>query len=192
MKEVKTTLKRLKRLPNLFRTQDAEKIAPHKAMFLSRAVKNGLIHRINQGNYVNSFLNGFPRVEDVACFLKPPSYITCEWALNFHGISLQVPVVCTVVTLSTSVGEKRNVQYQGITIEFSKISKNLYFGFTNHGNFYLATPEKAILDTLYYRKGIPAYDELDLDSMDFDTLSTMAKKFPTTVSRAVHKFILQT
>ena len=187
MKEVKTTLKRLKLLPNLFRTQDAEKIAPHTAMFLSRAVKNGLIHRINQGNYVNSFLNGFPRVEDVACFLKPPSYITCEWALNFHGISLQVPVVCTVVTLSTSVGEKRNIQYQGITIEFSKISKNLYFGFTNHGNFYLATPEKAILDTLYYRKKIPVYDELDLDSIDYDVLFRMAEKFPTSVSRAAHK-----
>ena len=116
MKEEKATLKRLKLLPNLFRRQDAEKVAPLTAMFLSRAVKDGLIHRINRGNYINSFLYGFPRVEDVACFLKPPAYITCEWALNFHGISLQAPVVCTVVTLSTSVGKKRNIQYQGITI----------------------------------------------------------------------------
>jgi len=189
MKEEKATLKRLKRLPHLFRTQDAEKIAPHTAMFLSRAVKDGVIHRINQGNYINSFLYGFPRVEELACFLKPPAYVTCEWALNFHGISLQTPVVCTVVTLSTSVGEKRNIQYQGVTIEFSKISKNLYFGFTNHGNFYLATPEKAILDTLYYRKGIPAFDELDLDSVDYDALFRMAAKFPATVSRAVHTSI---
>lgn len=189
MKEEKATLKRLKRLPNLFRTQDAEKVAPHTAMFLSRAVKDGLIHRINRGNYINSFLNGFPRVEEVACFLKPPAYVTCEWALNFHGISLQAPVVCTVVTLSTSVGEKRNIQYQGVTIEFSKISKNLYFGFTNHGNFYLATPGKAILDTLYYRKGIPAFDELDLEGVDYDALVRMAEKFPTTVSRAAHEFI---
>ena len=158
-------------------------------MFLSRAVKDGLIHRINRGNYINSFLYGFPGVEDVACFLKPPAYITCEWALNFHGISLQTPVVCTAVTLGTSVGEKRNIQYRGIAIEFSKISKNLYFGFTVHGNFYLATPEKAILDTLYYRKGIPAFDELDLDGVDYDALFGMAEKFPTTVSRAVQKFI---
>ena len=188
MKEEKATLKRLKRLPHLFRTPDAEKIAPHTAMFLSRAVKVGLIHRINRGNYINSFLNGFPRVEEVACFLKPPAYITCEWALNYHGISLQAPVVCTVVTLSTSVGEKRNIQYQGVTIEFSKISKNLYFGFTSHGNFYLATPEKAILDTLYYRKGIPSFDELDFDGVDYDALIRMAEKFPASVSRAFHKF----
>jgi hypothetical protein len=53
----------------------------------------------------------------------------------------------------------------------------------------LATPEKAILDTLYYRRGIPAFDELDLDGVDYDALIRMAAKFPTTVSRAVHKFI---
>lgn len=185
MKEEKTTLKRLKLLPNLFRRQDAEKIAPHTAVFLSRALKGGLIHHINRGNYINSFLYGFPAVEDVACFLKPPAYITCEWALNIHGISLQAPVVCTVVTLSTSVGKKRNVQYQGITIEFSKISDRLFFGFIKHDNYYLATPEKAILDTLYYRRMIPAFDELDLDDVDYETLVKMAAKFPSTVSRAV-------
>ena len=186
MKEEKATLKRLKLLPNLFRRQDAEKIAPHTAVFLSRALKGGLIHHINRGNYINSFLYGFPAVEDVACFLKPPAYITCEWALNIHGISLQAPVVCTVVTLSTSVGKKRNIQYQGITIEFSKISDRLFFGFIKHDNYYLATPEKAILDTLYYRRMMPAFDELDLGDVDSEILVKMAAKFPSTVSRAVH------
>ena len=186
MKEEKTTLKRLKLLPNLFRKQDAEKVAPHTAIFLSRALKNGLIHHLSRGNYINSFLYGFPAVEDVACFLKPPAYITCEWALNIHGISLQAPVVCTVVTLSTSVGKKRNIQYQGITIEFSKISDRLFFGFIKHDNYYLATPEKAILDTLYYRRMIPAFDELDLDDVDYETLVKNAAKFPSTVSRAVN------
>ena len=189
MKEEKTTLKRLKLLPNLFRRQDAEKVAPHTAIFLSRALKDGLIHHINRGNYINSFLYGFPAVEEVACFLKPPAYITCEWALNIHGISLQAPVVCTVVTLSTSVGKKRNIQYQGITIEFSKISDRFFFGFGKHDNYYLATPEKAILDTLYYRRMIPTFDELDLDDVDYETLVKLAAKFPSTVSRAVNRLM---
>jgi predicted transcriptional regulator of viral defense system len=189
MKEEKTTLKRLKLLPNLFRKQDAEKVAPHTAIFLSRALKDGLIYHINRGNYINSFLYGFPAVEEVACFLKPPAYITCEWALNIHGISLQAPVVCTVVTLSTSVGKKRNIQYQGITIEFSKISDRLFFGFIKYDNYYLATPEKAILDTLYYRRMIPAFDELDIDDVDYKTLVKMTAKFPSTVSRMAHKLM---
>ena len=182
MKEERGTLKRLKLLPVLFRKQDAEKVTPHAGMFLSRAVKKGLIHRLNRGNYINSFLYGFPGVEEVACFLKPPAYISCEWALNYHGISLQSPTVCTVVTLSTSVGKKRNIMYQGITIEFSRISPSLFFGFTYHDRFYMASPEKAIMDTLYYRRTIPAHDELELDVVDFNLLSKMANKYPRSTS----------
>ena len=183
MKEEKTTLKRLKLLPRLFRKQDAEKVAPHTGMFLSRAIKGGLIHRVNRGNYINSLLYGLPRVEEVACFLKPPSYISCEWALNYHGISLQSPLVCTVVTLSTSVGRKRNVHYQGITIEFSRISPSLFTGFSYHDGFYMASSEKAILDTLYFRRALPAQDELVLDEIDFKALLEISDKYPAFVSR---------
>lgn len=41
MKEEKSTLKRLKLLPGLFRKQDVEKVTPHAAVFLSRANKKG-------------------------------------------------------------------------------------------------------------------------------------------------------
>ena len=185
MKEERSTLKRLKLLPVLFRKQDAEKLTPYTGTFLSRAVKKGLIYRINRGNYINSFLCGLPSVEEAACFLKPPAYISCEWALNYHGVTLQSPMVCTVVTLSTSVGKKRNIQYQGITIEFSRIAPSLFFGFTYRDRFYMASPEKAILDTLYYRGMIPAQDELELDKVDFNLLSKMARRYPLSVSRPI-------
>jgi hypothetical protein len=125
----KSILRRLKFLPRLFRMEDAEKLVPHPAMFLSRALKNGLIHRLMRGHYINSFLYGFPRVETVGCFLRPPAYISGEWALNYHGVILQSPVVCTTITLSSAVGKRRNIQYQGVTIEFSKISPVLFSGF---------------------------------------------------------------
>lgn len=179
----KSTLKRLKMLPRLFRKQDVEKVAPHAAMFLSRALKEGLVHRLNRGNYINSFLYGFPRVEEVACFIRPPAYVTCEWALNYHGISLQSPVVCTVATLSSAVGTHRSIDYQGITIEFSRIARPLFFGFTRIEGFYMATPEKALLDTLHLRKSLPTPDELELGGIHFDSLNEMGKKFPSTVLR---------
>jgi len=105
--------------------------------------------------------------------------------LNYHGISLQSPVVCTVVTLSTSVGKKRNIQYQGSTIEFSRISPALFSGFDYVDRFYMASPEKAILDTLYYRGIIPAQDELEMDRVDFKLLLKMARKYPQSVSRSL-------
>ena len=189
MYKEKSTLKRLKRLPNLFRKQDAEKVAPHTAMFLSRALQKGLIHRLKRGIYINSFLYGFPRVEEVACFIQPPAYVTCEWALNYHGISLQSPFVCTTVTLSSAVGKRRSIEYQDILVEFSKIAPSLFFGFTRIDNFYMATAEKAILDTLYYRKKLPAEDELEMDEVNMEALSQMAQRFSSSVSKRLSIFI---
>ncbi|MBW2108919.1 MAG: hypothetical protein JRI36_09680 [Deltaproteobacteria bacterium] len=183
MKEERVTIRRLRLLPALFRKQDVEKITPHAGTFLSRAIKKGLIHRISRGNYINSFLHGFPPVEEIACFLKPPSYVSCEWALNYHGILLQSPTVCTALTLGTSVGRKRNIMYQGITIEFSRIAPALFLGFDRQDECYIATPEKAILDTLYYRKAIPTHDELELDGVDLDSLMEMAKLYPKSIRR---------
>jgi hypothetical protein len=183
MVDEKSTPKRLKLLPKLFRKQDAEKVVPHAGMFLSRAVRKGLIYRLNRGNYVNSFLYGFPRVEEVACFIRPPAYVTCEWSLNYHGISLQSPVVCTTATLSTAVGAHRSINYEGITIEFSRIAPALFFGFTRIEGFYMATPEKALLDTLHLRKSLPTPDELELEGIHFDSLKEMARKFPPIVSK---------
>ena len=181
----RSTLKRLKLFPVLFRKQDVEKVTPHAAIFLSRALKKGLVNRLNRGNYVNSFLRGFPRVEEVACFMRPPAYVTGEWALNYHGISVQSPVVCTAATLGSAVGRHHRIEYQGVTIEFSKISPALFFGFTRINNFYVATPEKAILDTFYLRKALPTPDELEMESINVDTLKEMARKFPQTVLKGI-------
>jgi hypothetical protein len=54
---------------------------------------------------------------------------------------------------------------------------------------YIASPEKAILDTLYYRGDIPAGDELELDRVDFDLLSSFAGNYPQTVSRSLFNII---
>lgn len=181
----RSTLKRLKLLPVLFRKQDAEKVTPHAAIFLTRALKKALVHRLSRGNYVNSFLHGFPRVEEVACFVKPPAYVTGEWALNYHGITSQSPTVCTVITLGSAVGRHRRLEYQDVTIEFSKISPALFFGFTRIDNFYMATPEKAILDTFYLRKALPTPDELEIENIHVDLLEEMARKFPQSVGKGI-------
>jgi hypothetical protein len=183
MFQEKSTLKRLRVLPRLFRKADAEKVAPHAVQFLSRAAAAGLILRISRGVYANVFLLGLPGVEEVACFLRPPAYVTCEWALHFHGISLQVPCVCTAVTLSGAIGKGRSVVYQGVTIEFSTISNRLFRGFEIRDGFQMATPEKAILDTLHLHKRLPAEDELELDHVDMTALMDQVKAYPAVVVR---------
>lgn len=183
MKKIKT-VEVFRFLPALFRYTDAAKMVPNPNVFLTRALKAGYVLRITRGVYYNTF-KGVPRVEEVACFLRTPSYISCEWALNYHNIILQVPSVCTVITLSTSVGERNKVHYKGLVIEYSKISENLFFGYETREGFNIATPEKALLDTLYLRGYIPFLDELELDNLNTNQLIDLSRVYPKTVQKKV-------
>lgn len=174
----------LKFLPALFRYADVAKFVSNPNVFLTRAVKTGHVARIARGVYYNTFKEA-PRVEEVACYLRTPSYISCEWALNYHGVILQVPVVCTVITLSASVGKRNKINYRGVVIEYSKISEDLFSGYEVKEGFNMATPEKALLDTLYLRGNIPFADELELDRLDIAKLKALAESYPKSVQRKI-------
>lgn len=178
-----TSVSILRQLPQLFRYADVEKFTGNANVFLTRALAKGFVERIARGVYLNAVRDGRPGIEEVACYLRTPSYISCEWALNRHGIIIQAPVVCTVLTLDTAVGQSRNIAFGGVTIEFSRIAPRLFSGFEVKNGFNLAVPEKALLDTVYLRKHVPFPDELDLDSIDRNVLLRMAAPFPDIVKR---------
>ncbi|MFH1490620.1 MAG: hypothetical protein ABII06_17060, partial [Pseudomonadota bacterium] len=108
--------------------------------------------------------------------------------MNYHGIILQAPRVCSTVTLSTSVGKGRSVEYQGFMVEFSRITPKLFEGFSFDNGVYMALPEKAILDTLYFHGKIPAEDEIEVDDVDIKALLNMSDKYPATIRRHVREF----
>ena len=173
-----TALAILRQLPSLFRYSDIRKFTTNANVFLTRALVKGLIERVVRGVYLNLLRENPPVLEEVACFLRTPSYISCEWALNRHGILLQVPTVCTVLTLNTSVGASRNLSYAGVTIEFSRIASRLFTGFETREGFNLALPEKALLDAIHLRKTVPFRDELEIDRLDLDRMMRWAESFP--------------
>lgn len=175
----------LRQLPHLFHYRDVEKFTGNANVFLTRAQAKGYVQRVVRGIYINILREPKPSIEEVACFLRTPSYISCEWALNRHGIILQSPVVCTVLTLDTSVGHARDIAFGGVTIEFSRIAPRLFSGFINQGGYNLASPEKALLDTIYLRKRIPFADELELDNINKDNLARLARDFPSSVKRQI-------
>jgi predicted transcriptional regulator of viral defense system len=175
----------LHRLPQLFRSADLSKFTGNANVFLTRALQGGLITRLTRGVYVNTRLKGEPSLEEAACFIRTPSYISAEWALHRHGVILQVPSVLTVITLSTAVGVTRNLVRAGVTIEYAHISDRLYFGFEVREGYHLACPEKALLDCIYYRKTVPFNDELEMEALDTARLREMAELFPARVREAV-------
>ena len=184
-----STIDILSNLPMLFRSADLLKFTGNANVFLTRALQSGLITRLTRGVYLNTRLKGEPSLEEAACFVRTPSYISAEWALHLHGVIIQAPSVCTVLTLSTAVGVTRNLFWRGVTIEYSHISDRLYFGFEPREGYNLASPEKALLDCIYFRNTAPFEDELELEELDSKLLREMAKPFPARVRKMVAKFV---
>ena len=141
-------------LPMLFQSADASKLTSAPQLFLNRAKKRGDIHLIIRGYYINTWKTRItgetPTIEQIACFVRRPSYISCEWALNAHNILDQAPSVCTVITLSSSVGQRNRIDLGEVVIEYSKIKPKLFKDFEFTNGAHIASPEKAILDTIYY------------------------------------------
>jgi hypothetical protein len=181
----------LKQLPHLFRHADVAKYTRNANVFLTRAQVRSLVERVARGVYLNHLREPAPAIEEVACFLRTPSYISCEWALNRRGVLLQSPTVCTVLTLETSVGASRNVSFGGVTIEFSKITPRLFNGFETQDGYNLAVAEKALLDTIHLRKSGPFADELELDRLDKEKLFDLAEEFPKVVQKRLKEMVRQ-
>ncbi|OIP89705.1 MAG: hypothetical protein AUK55_14035 [Syntrophobacteraceae bacterium CG2_30_61_12] len=184
-----STVDILRSLPGVFTSVDVGKLVNDANMFLYRASRKGYIQKIAKGIYANELFGRKPSVEEIACFVRRPAYVSCEWALNHHGVILQVPVVCTCITLTGSVGERRKIAHAGISIEYSRIAQHLFWGFDSADGVNMATAEKALADYVYLRKALPFPDEIELDHIDVAKLNEIMKPYPKTTRKLVHGFI---
>jgi predicted transcriptional regulator of viral defense system len=138
---------------------------------LVRMVKKGLLSKVTNGYYANPFL--YPTSDQIAMYLKKPSYISLEKALNIHGILPQTVYTYTLVTADSPHSYRVN---QTI-FEYHHILLPYFFGFkASSQHIYLADPEKALLDFLYFRyfreklsNRQPVFSLLD--DMDFEIIN---------------------
>ena len=128
---------------------DAQKIFKTKKQktlyeLLQRLEKSGVVNRIKKGKYHFSLkeYNDF----ELANFLVNPSYISLESALSFYGILPQFPYTISSVTPLKS----QKIIFQGKEYEFCHIENKYFFDFVKKDNFLIATPEKALIDELYF------------------------------------------
>lgn len=115
---------------------------------LTRWVQNNKIRRITRGWY--TFLTEVDESWRMvfANSLIPWSYISCEFALSFYSLipeeAVMVTSVCTTKTLSRYLGVFGNYRYQSIAPRW-------LIGYTIIAwDIRMATPEKALIDFLYY------------------------------------------
>jgi len=143
---------------------------PSLRVSLKRLTDKGIIKRICKGYYANPF--NLPTIEEVATQLYYPSYISLESALSICGILSQIPQVLTLVTIklpfriTTSFGR----------IEYRQIKKEYFWGFHKKNNFFIAEPEKALLDYIYLNKDIQDFSEFNLEILKKNKIKNYAER----------------
>ncbi len=151
--------------------------------FLSRLVKSGDLIRLKNGFFVISekIKKSPVPFEQIANLLYGPSYISLEWALSYYGM---IPEGVYVVT-SVSTGKTKSFNTPLGTFDYFHLSHTKYVtGLTQKenasGKFLIATPEKAVIDLVYFKNKYSSPKELLVDliegkRIDEETLKSLDK-----------------
>jgi predicted transcriptional regulator of viral defense system len=184
-------LKRLQRINKTFYTlADFEKITAHPRnslyVALKRWVAAGIIEKVAQGIYLP--MGSIVPVENIAAQLYIPNYLSFESALAKYGILSLIPYTLTFAT--TRKTKKYTLRKQ--EIEFRQIDRRLFFGFEMRDGIYIASPEKAFLDEVYFvarGKAALDFDELDMKKLSPKKLREYSKRFPRYVQTRFNKMV---
>jgi predicted transcriptional regulator of viral defense system len=184
-------LKLLQKVNKPFYTiADLEKITslPRESLYvaLKRWEGGGIIERVTQGVYVPMGSN--ISLENIAAQLYIPNYLSFESALAKYGVLNLIPYTLTFAT--TRKTRKYTLRKQ--EIEFRQVSAELFFGFEMKNGIYIALPEKAFLDEVYFvvrGKAALDFDEVDIKKLSSKTLKNYSKRFPAYVQRYIEKII---
>lgn len=140
-------------LKNLFLEPDP--VAANRR--IGRLVANNVLFRFTRGFYVTETAS----LERLAARIHENSYISCASALARHLMIGTMPAKTMY-----AVKPGRPVAYQGTIgkVFYLGIKDDLFFGYSEENGLRIASPEKALVDTLYfYQKGRNFYFNIYAD-----------------------------
>lgn len=176
-------ISQMRSIPKAFYSiSDLEKITGlnRNSMYvtLNRLVNRGVLERVGRNMYI---IADEPfRPEALAGQAYFPCYLSFESALSRFGVLNLVPYSLTFATTRKT----KTSMVSGQRVLYRHIKKELYFGFTNENGLYLAEPEKALLDLIYFAtlgKTLVPAEELDLKLLSGKTLNQYSRRFPSAV-----------
>lgn len=161
-------------------------------------LKRGFLIRLKKGVYVFSEEFRKNKISEfiISNYLIVPSYISLETALGYYGL---IPEKITTFTAITTRKTTKIKNPLGVFL-YSNIKKELFFGFTkrreNDCDFFIAEPEKAILDYFYFKKEIlgkpEEFEELrfqNFEIIDAKKFLNYAEKYNCRVLKSAKEFI---
>ena len=157
-------------------------ISPASAkMTASRYVRHGLLLRLKRNMYVLRQVWDNASQEDkfrLANLGQSPSYISLMTALDYYEITTQIQ---QDFFESIAVKRTKEIQVNGNAFRYSKINHALYFGFRKQKGFFIARPEKALLDAFYlmsYGRYALDLSALNADRFDSEAIRNLSLKYP--------------
>ncbi len=180
-------LKLAEELPVFFTTADIQKIlniqADSARVLAARYVKKNIFIRIKRDLYL--FEKKFQHLTKEESYelsqrLQPKSYLSFSTVLAAQHIL--APSVAKHPWIE-AVNPLRSWEKKAghLTWHYYKLPRKLFFGFVEHGHALIATPEKALLDTLYLHSlGRYFLDlhKLSIESLDQEQLFLWVRKYP--------------
>jgi predicted transcriptional regulator of viral defense system len=157
----------------------------------SRYVRQGLLVRVKRNMYVlREVWNALGRAEKflLVNLGQAPSYISLTTALDYYEITTQVQ---RDFFESVAVKRTKEIQVDGSVFRYSKIAGNLYFGFKKEKEFFIATPEKALLDAFYlmsYGRYALDVSALDSEKLNGDKILQLSMEFPSKTKNMLKKY----
>ncbi len=135
----------------------------------NRYVNKNYLIRLKNNFYITA--DNFEKLKEqdlfyIANLLQVPSYVSLTTALSFYNVSTQ-----QLRGTIESIAQKRTRTFNVREYEFKYYlcKKNFYTGFKLSDNFFIATPEKALADTIYLAS-LKRYS-CDFDAIDFDKIN---------------------
>ena len=147
----------------------------------SRYIRQGILLRMKKNMYVSREEWNAAGREDkfrLANMGQVPSYISLMTALDYYEVTTQMQ---RDFFESMAVKRSKEIIMDGTVFRYVKLAANLYDEFKKEKNFFIATPEKALLDAFYlmsygrYRFDLSSLDAAKLDRKEIERLS---RKFP--------------
>jgi predicted transcriptional regulator of viral defense system len=156
----------------------------------SRYVRQGFLVRIKRNMYVLKEVWDAAGRSDKFLLVnvgQTPSYISLMTALDYHEITTQVQ---RDFFESVAVKRTKEIKVEGSVFRYSKIAGNLYFGFKKEKGFFIATPEKALIDAFYlmsYGRYALDISALNSDKIDRNEIMRLSIEFPLRTKTMLRK-----
>jgi predicted transcriptional regulator of viral defense system len=157
----------------------------------SRYVKQGILVRVKRNMYVlRTVWQAAGREERflLANLGQVPSYISLMSALDYYEITTQVQ---RDFFESAAIKRTKEIEIDGSIFKYIKINSAYYFGFKKEKDFFIATPEKALVDAFYLMSfGRYALDISALSEEKFDRkeIQRMSNVFPLKTRNMLKKY----